>query len=59
MSCDCDTCEERRESETLREILRRRLELRRCNAAVRHRNRYREDKRPGKGNRQGWRKDLP
>lgn len=40
------------------EQLRARLELRRSNAARPHRNRRRELKRPGKGNRNAWRRAL-
>ncbi|EKF22977.1 putative gp80 [Mycolicibacterium hassiacum DSM 44199] len=40
------------------EQLRARLELRRSNAAVPHRNRKREMKRPGKGNRKAWKKEV-
>ena len=39
------------------ERIRRRLELRRSNAAQPHRNRRREEKRPGKGNRKNWKKE--
>ena len=39
------------------ERLRARLELRRSNAAVKHRNLKREMKRPGKGTRNNWKKD--
>lgn len=39
------------------EQLRARLELRRSNAAVRHKNKARALKRPGKGNRNNWKKD--
>lgn len=39
-----------------KEQLRARLELRRSGAAVPHRNRKREEKRPGKGNRRSWRR---
>ena len=38
--------------------LRARLELRRSNAAVPHRNRKRELKRPGKGTRSAWKRGL-
>jgi hypothetical protein len=40
------------------EQLRSRLELRRSNAAQPHRNRYREEKRPGKGTRSAWKKAV-
>jgi hypothetical protein len=40
------------------ERLRARLELRRSNAAQPHRNRAREIKRPGKGNRSQWRREV-
>ncbi|AEK08731.1 hypothetical protein FGG22_gp029 [Mycobacterium phage Hammer] len=40
----------------LTEQVRARLELRRSNAAQKHRNRKRELKRPGKGNRSNWKK---
>ena len=40
------------------ERLRVRLELRRSNAAVPQRNRKREQKRPGKGNRNAWKLDV-
>ncbi|AMQ66825.1 hypothetical protein SEA_SHAM4_85 [Mycobacterium phage Sham4] len=40
------------------EQLRARLELRRSNAAQKHRNRKREMKRPGKGNRNNWKREL-
>jgi len=35
-----------------------RLELRRSSAAVPHRNRKREAKRPGKGNRSNWKRET-
>ncbi|AHG23866.1 hypothetical protein CH25_gp20 [Mycobacterium phage EagleEye] len=38
--------------------LKARLELRRSNAAQPHRNRKRELKRPGKGNRKSWKKEI-
>ncbi|ATN92213.1 hypothetical protein SEA_TIPSYTHETREX_84 [Mycobacterium phage TipsytheTRex] len=37
--------------------LKARLELRRSNAAQPHRNRKREMKRPGKGNRNNWKRE--
>jgi hypothetical protein len=37
---------------------RARQELRRSNAAVPHRNRKREEKRPGKGSRNNWKKEV-
>lgn len=40
------------------EQLTARLELRRSNAAVPHRNRRRELKRPGKGNRNVWKREA-
>lgn len=40
------------------EQLRARLELRRSNAAQPHRNRKAEAKRPGKGNRHHWKKEI-
>ena len=40
------------------EQLRARLELRRSNAAQPHRNRKAELKRPGKGNRNNWKRDI-
>lgn len=40
------------------EQLRARLELRRSSAASKHRNRYRELKRPGKGTRNAWKKAV-
>lgn len=40
------------------EQLRARMELRRSNAASKHRNRYRELKRPGKGTRNAWKKAV-
>lgn len=40
------------------EQLRSRLELRRSSAAQPHRNRYREEKYPGKGNRRAWKKAV-
>ena len=40
--------------EEIAERIRRRLELRRSNAAQPHRNRWREEKLPGKGNRNNW-----
>ncbi|AOT25448.1 hypothetical protein SEA_HEATHEN_84 [Mycobacterium phage Heathen] len=39
------------------EQLRSRLELRRSSAAQPHRNRKREFKRPGKGNRNNWKRE--
>lgn len=36
----------------------KRQELRRSNAAAPHRNRARELKRPGKGTRTNWRREL-
>lgn len=39
-----------------KEQLQARLDLRRSNAAQPHRNRRRELKRPGKGNRADWRR---
>ncbi|AEL17875.1 hypothetical protein TRIXIE_85 [Mycobacterium phage Trixie] len=39
------------------EQLKARLELRRSNAAQPHRNRKREMKRPGKGNRSNWKRE--
>ncbi|AVR77496.1 hypothetical protein SEA_TNGUYEN7_86 [Mycobacterium phage TNguyen7] len=39
------------------EQLRARLELRRSSAAQPHRNRKREFKRPGKGNRNNWKRE--
>ncbi|WP_268766318.1 hypothetical protein [Mycobacterium sp. Root265] len=41
----------------MNERLQARLELRRSNAAVRHKNKARALKRPGKGNRHNWKKD--
>lgn len=41
-----------------KEQLDARLALRRSNAAQKHRNRAREAKRPGKGNRNNWRKEM-
>lgn len=38
--------------------LQARLELRRSNAAAPHRNRKREMKRPGKGTRNNWKRDM-
>ncbi|ALA48184.1 hypothetical protein AU152_gp71 [Mycobacterium phage Phlei] len=38
--------------------MKARLELRRSNAAQPHRNRKRELKRPGKGNRKAWKKEM-
>jgi len=38
----------------VREQLQARLGLRSSNAAQPHRNRKREEKRPGKGNRKNW-----
>jgi len=35
-----------------------RLALRRSNAAQPHRNKAREAKRPGKGNRSAWKKEM-
>lgn len=40
------------------EKLRVRLELRRSSAAQRHKNKARAEKRPGKGNRNKWKKEL-
>lgn len=40
------------------EQLRARLELRRCNAAQPHRNRKAELKKPGKGTRNNWKKEI-
>ncbi|ATE84819.1 hypothetical protein OKCENTRAL2016_80 [Mycobacterium phage OKCentral2016] len=40
------------------EQLTARLELRRSNAAQPHRNRKREMKRPGKGQRKAWKREL-
>ena len=40
-----------------REQLQARLGLRSSNAAQPHRNKYREAKRPGKGNRSAWKKE--
>ncbi|AFQ97387.1 hypothetical protein FGG47_gp13 [Mycobacterium phage Rebeuca] len=40
------------------EQLTARLELRRSNAAQPHRNRKREMKRPGKGSRNNWKRDM-
>jgi hypothetical protein len=37
---------------------RARQELRRSNAAVPHRNRKREEKRPGKGSRNNWKREV-
>lgn len=39
------------------EQLAARMGLRRSNAAQRHRNKKRESKRPGKGNRHNWKND--
>lgn len=39
------------------EQMQARLELRRSSAASKHRNRKREEKRPGKGNRHNWKRD--
>lgn len=39
------------------EQVKARLELRRSNAAAKHRNRKREEKRPGKGNRSNWKRE--
>ncbi|AOZ61325.1 hypothetical protein SEA_DARTHPHADER_85 [Mycobacterium phage DarthPhader] len=39
------------------EQVKARLELRRSNAATRHRNKARELKRPGKGTRNNWKRD--
>jgi hypothetical protein len=41
-----------------REQLRVRLELRRSSASSKHRNRKRELKRPGKGNRKAWKQEV-
>ena len=40
------------------ERIRARLELRRSNAAAPQRNRKRELKRPGKGNRKNWKREA-
>lgn len=40
------------------EQLRSRLELRRSSASQPHRNRKREMKRPGKGNRNNWKREV-
>ena len=40
------------------ELVRRDQERRRSSAAQRHRNRKRELKRPGKSNRNSWRRDA-
>lgn len=40
------------------EQLRARLELRRSSAASKHANKARAAKRPGKGNRNAWKKGL-
>ncbi|AHJ88727.1 hypothetical protein PBI_RHYNO_69 [Mycobacterium phage RhynO] len=40
------------------EQLQARLELRRSNAAAPHRNRKREMKRPGKGSRNAWKREV-
>ncbi|AOT24735.1 hypothetical protein PBI_STASIA_79 [Mycobacterium phage Stasia] len=37
--------------------LQARLDLRRSSAAAPHRNKAREQKRPGKGNRNNWKRD--
>lgn len=42
----------------MNERLRARLELRRSNAAQKHRNRKREVTNPGKGNRSNWKKEI-
>ncbi|AMS01074.1 hypothetical protein SEA_ARCHERNM_80 [Mycobacterium phage ArcherNM] len=39
------------------EQVKARLELRRSNAATKHRNRKREMKRPGKGTRNNWKRE--
>jgi len=40
------------------EQMRNRLELRRSNAAQPHRNRKAEAKKPGKGNRNNWKREV-
>lgn len=40
------------------EQLRARLELRRSNAAQKHRNRKREETNPGKGTRNNWKREI-